>query len=604
MYKFQTSKVEILDEGEDFVNWDRDINPPGEFFKDTKDIKDIREIASALDSFQIRRTFHIGGRSLTQALVALRERMPQILQDKAMLSLGFQFVALDEPLGAYPGQHGYFSCSDEKFEETIEDEKEPLMINKEYIMWTVNTGESVLTLPFEDPPSPPRRQHYVTIVMHLEPSDPDNKPDVRDRVTDLAIADPLHNQHANPEESRRFKDRIIYRLQKYMSKFTFAPDCEWDLWTPPMEQDLVEENFATPYMAYSVTSQLYDRIAEMEFSGSGFDPEVFFRPTLPYFDPDRVRTEIWGLLIAKYMALMDWKVRIGMVPTVYAVDPQLGAPTSPASLKFSEKPPVGHNWRDSVPTPGTHQAGQAAATKGDEAGAQDIDDLFGDDPAATSPAAEKMDIDGADADADADADVPQALKPDEAPPATTDCHCCPSHSEPERKHLLSLYLSRKHAEIAEARQATDQALDSVAALPISDEDEEDVDALRGAVEQASAAVADAEVAARRVGAVVPGGDLDLDARARAQLDVQGAAEEAWGRVLLARRRLVAARVRLAGRERVGGVYAGKQTEGKGKGKEVEVESDTETESEDDDDDSGTYFDPKEIITVEVPPYHI
>ncbi|KAI1635330.1 hypothetical protein F4809DRAFT_664289 [Biscogniauxia mediterranea] len=700
MFKLQTSKADIISEGEAFVNWDREMEPPENFFKDMKDIRDIRQVARALDSFQIRRTFHIGGGSFTNALVALRARMPQIIQDKAMLSLGFQAADFGEPRGAYPGQHGYFSWSDEDFEERIGNEQEPLMINKEYIMWTVNTGDSVLRVPFDEPPSPPKRQHYVTIAMHLEPTDPDNKPDVRDRVTHLAIADPLHQQHANKEESKRFKDRIIYRLKRYMSKFTFAPDCERDLWTPPLEQDLVEENFATPYMAYSVTSQLYDRIAEMEFSGSGFDPEVFFRPTLPYFDPDRVRTEIWGLLIAKYMDLMDWKVRIGMVPTSYAVDPQIGGPTSPASLKFSEKLPIGYNWKDFVDAPSTPKAGQDTTTKEDDAGGEEIDDLFGDNPAA-SPAAEKMDIDIDDAEAEADADadatvVTQAEKAEEDPveedpaepaattttttttatsekdnpsahagspsspkqtgtqtddkdnaaaatatkPPTTisnsdgDCCCrCPARSEQERQRRLEFYIKRKNYELLRARYSANQAAELVAAAvstantsaTVVDEEDDNLerhlDALRAALLEASAAVADAEADARRVGDV-PGGDLEADRRARDAASVGAAAAAIWEDVVAARGRLAGARVALrrlerralaeaallAGCETVGKIYADKRKEreekekGKGKGGGEEVE--TETDDEDDEDDEGTYYDPKEIITADVPPYHI
>ncbi|KAI1484676.1 hypothetical protein F5X96DRAFT_692163 [Biscogniauxia mediterranea] len=681
----QTSKADIISEGETFANWDREMDPPDSFFKDAKDIRDIRQVARALDSFQIRRTFHIGGGSFTNALMALRARMPQIIQDKAFVSLGFQTADFGEPRGAYPGQHGYFSWSDEEFEERIGNEKEPLMVDKEYIMWTVNTGDSVLRLPFDEPPSPPKRQHYVTIAMRLEPTDPDNKPDVRDRVTHLAIADPLHRQHANKEESRRFKDRIIYRLKRYMSKYTFAPDCERDLWTPPLEQDLVEENFATPYMAYSVTSQLYDRIAEMEFSGSGFDPEVFFRPTLPYFDPDRVRTEIWGLLIAKYMDLMDWKVRIGMVPTSYAVDPQIGGPTSPASLKFPEKLPIGYNWKDFVDAPGTPKAGQDTATKEDDAGGEEIDDLFGDDPVA-SPAAEKMDIDIDDAEAEADADadatvVTQAEKAEEDPveenpaePAATtttttttsekdnpsalagspsspkqtgddnaaaaaaaatkpptdssdgvSCCRCSERSDQERKRRLEFYIKRKNYELLRARYSANQAVEHVAAAintasaTVDDDNlERHLDALRAALLAASAAVADAEADTRRVGDV-PGGDLEADRRASDAAHVGAAAAAIWEDVVAARGRLAGARVALrrlerralaeaallAGCETVGKIYADRrkereEREEKGGGEE-EVETETET---DETDEEGMYYDPKESISADVPPYHI
>ncbi|KAI5925131.1 hypothetical protein F4810DRAFT_718541 [Camillea tinctor] len=604
----------ILEEGLGHVNWNREMVPPAQFFQNVNDIQSIRAYCTALDSLQTRRTFHIGPAVFSCLLRVLWQRMPQVVQDKSVLGLGTEkCIGTSDFTGAFPGNDSIFSCSDEVFEKRVGTAAmpEPEMMDKEYVIWSVNVGESVLRPPFGmDPfaePEPPQTlQHYVTIVMHLEPSDPVNKPDIRDRITHLAIADPMHQQHGSPEAARRFKDGIIDRLRRFLPKYTFAPNFERELWTPPLDQDLVNENFATPFMACSVTAQLYDRIAEMEFSNAGFNPDAFFRPTRPFFNPDTVRSELWGLLCAKLMALLDWKVRIGLVPTNYTVDPQLGGASMIQSLKFDETLPTVHNWKDTSTAP---PAGGAGADDGQ------VDDLFGD-----GGPVEGMDVDDdaapgkkemgtqagganpteAGTQTHAGATTSQGTqagsssqttqrgtqtKDNAAGPSSKknkkDCNCCKEVLDAERERMLRVYIQRKRAELKHAQtilpgyvaarvgEAETMSRDMEARrehVIAEDLDEEEYDDgqladLHVAVEHAELGLRDAENAVRLAGTVH--GDVDLHDDAARALLLGARTDDLYGERDALRARLARVRAALVRYERVaaaqGALLAGAET---------------------------------------------
>ncbi|KAI1495923.1 hypothetical protein F5X99DRAFT_401965 [Biscogniauxia marginata] len=428
MNKPTFKRVEAIEDGDFvFMPWLREDGP-----NPLDDTDKIGDIMAALNILQLRRTSHISVKSLIISLTALVNTLPPPVKDKIGLDLG-SYKEHGEYFGAYIGQHGFFSSTDEEFKaatDWIQHESDLdnkfSSSNKEYVIWIVNAGDTITYAPMPHLPGMPgtpdeiKRQHYVTIVMHFEPSDPVNNPSVLNRVAQLAIVDPLYQDHGDQEKAKKFRDRISHRLRVLLDSVTFAPDCERELWIPPLTPDVVQENFATPFMAYSVAAQLFDRIGATVCSGSDFDADTFFAPTRPWFDPDRVRTEMWGLLAAKAMEQVNWKVRIGLFPIIYFMDQQAAEHGSPASLRLWREKSVGFNWKDFVVSPATTKSkGQAAKEaepvgktddngqhdekhvssnygvgkedQGTDTAGKDIDDLFGDGDV-TAPD-DKMDID-------------------------------------------------------------------------------------------------------------------------------------------------------------------------------------------------------------------
>ncbi|KAI1151214.1 hypothetical protein F4825DRAFT_462770 [Nemania diffusa] len=263
----------------------------------------LREYLSGIESFdkeihvldllQRTRTTDINPSALQILLNALVDALPREVQDRVGLHMGGPDKDHGDS-GPAIGSLDWFSQDPADFNRTIDLIRcgiipPPFSNNREFILWVVNAGVGDF-------------QHYVTIILHYEASDPFH-PDIRDRVSHWSIVDPLDIKKIPPETEQR----LAQLLQEHYIEN--AIQCQ--LWVPPPDNG---GSFASGLVAYSVVSQLLDRIGIMQCSGKQFDPEEFFAPTRPWFNPDAVRAEALGRAGMKAMEKFRWKARLGLFP--------------------------------------------------------------------------------------------------------------------------------------------------------------------------------------------------------------------------------------------------------------------------------------------------
>ncbi|KAI8633650.1 hypothetical protein F5Y19DRAFT_470891 [Xylariaceae sp. FL1651] len=291
------------------------------------DVDPVDKEIYVLDILQRTRTTSIGAPALQITLNALLDSAPQAIQDRVGLHMGGG--PQDQDTGAVIGQPNWFSQSDEDFDRTMADFKNgrlpPLNSgNREFVLWVVNGGT-------------PDRQHYATVVLHYEPSDP-SKPQVFDRIGQWAVANPLDD--LNGPFVLRFQ--AMLRQQSLLETQGISKKGERNIWTPLQEEG---EEFASGLFAYSVVAQLLDRIGQMYSRGVDFDEEAFFAPTRPWFNPDAVRAEMLGRAAIKAMERLNWKARLALFPVGPFVDGQREG-VEPSELAPSQVPPILHDLSD------------------------------------------------------------------------------------------------------------------------------------------------------------------------------------------------------------------------------------------------------------------
>ncbi|KAI3326778.1 hypothetical protein HD806DRAFT_488179 [Xylariaceae sp. AK1471] len=311
------------------------------------DVEPVDNEIYVLNLLQRTRTTSVEATALQLTLNALLNAVPQPIQERVDLHVGAREE--DRDTGPVIGQLDWFSQDDGAFENTVadlEDGSIPSLKsnNKEFILWVVDAGT-------------PDHQHYVTIVLHYEPSNP-WKPEILDRIGHWAVVDALDNN--NNVSLAQF--RTSARVKRLFRRHDIDPALERTIWVPPQQEG---EGFASGLLAYAVIAQLLDRIGIMHCTGGYFDEGAFFSPTRPWFNPDAVRAETLGLAATKAMEKLRWKARLALFPVAPFADSQ-GEFFDPTKLAPSQAPPPAHNIPSDVDSL-FEEKGKDEATQTDQA---------------------------------------------------------------------------------------------------------------------------------------------------------------------------------------------------------------------------------------------
>ncbi|KAI0912331.1 hypothetical protein F4823DRAFT_581914 [Ustulina deusta] len=246
------------------------------------------------DLIQQARLAYFNPPTLQILLNSLVDALPQAIQERVGLHLGADYP--DPDTGPVIGQPSWFSQDDARFQKTLDSFKAGTLPpldseNKEFVLWVVDTGT-------------PKASYYVTIVLWYRPSDP-SKPNVFDRIANWAVIDARHVEQKSAA-AERTADRVLQLLQGH-----FEGAVLHDVWLPPYQQGKGED-YASGLIAYSVVTQLLDRIGTMHCTK--FDTGALFAPFRPWFNPEAIRAEALGRAAMKAMEKLDWKARLGMFP--------------------------------------------------------------------------------------------------------------------------------------------------------------------------------------------------------------------------------------------------------------------------------------------------
>jgi hypothetical protein len=288
------------------------------------DVGPVDNEICVFDLLQRSRTTKVGATALQLTLNALLDGLPQPIQEKVSLYVGAREG--DHDTSPPIGQSDWFAQDNEAFENTVADLEDgslpPLKFNnKEFTLWVVDAGT-------------PNQQHYVTIVLHYEPSNP-RKPKLLDHIGHWAVVDALDNE----DNTSLAQSRTSARVKRLFRRHNIDPTLEQTTWVPPQRKG---EEFASGLLAYAVVAQLLDRIGIMHCSGGHFDEEAFFSPTRPWFNADAVRAEMFGRTAIKAMEKLRWKARLVLLPITSFTDDQRKS-VDPGELAPSQVPPAAHN---------------------------------------------------------------------------------------------------------------------------------------------------------------------------------------------------------------------------------------------------------------------
>jgi len=290
-----------------------------------------------LNHLQRSRSTPLDARVLRVLLTALLDAMPDLVRIRVGLDMANKRSEAEgedgndeEDNGSVIGQPDWFAQGEATFKATAGDfddgTRPPLNSNnKEYILWVVNTSRVR------------GKQHYVTVVLHYKASNPE-EPTVHDRISHWAIVD------ASPQSSYPARSSPADRLRRLLHKDGIEEASAQTIWVPPQEN---LEPYTSGLLAYSVVSQLLDRIALIDSRGGGFLPYVFFAPMRPFFNPDAVRAEAFGHAAFHAMGAMKFKTRLAMFPIdkLITSDGEGGKETTVAPESLSPSAPLTETFK-------------------------------------------------------------------------------------------------------------------------------------------------------------------------------------------------------------------------------------------------------------------
>ncbi|KAI1292550.1 hypothetical protein F5Y03DRAFT_402926 [Xylaria venustula] len=258
------------------------------------DFEGIDKEIHVLDLIQQSRSTFFNPATLQILLNSLVDDLPADIQDRVALHLGADYS--DPDTGPVIGQPVWFSQDDAQFQRTLNALRTGALPaldsgNKQFIFWVVDAGT-------------PQIPYYVTIVLHYKPSSLATL-DIFDQITDWAVID-ARGVGRNPEGYERTVNRVSELLKDRMRR-----PKRHDVWLPPYQGE--KEDFASGLVAYSVVSQLLDRVGTIHWTGE-FDMGALFAPLRPWFNPDSVRAEALGRAAMKALERLNWKARLGVFP--------------------------------------------------------------------------------------------------------------------------------------------------------------------------------------------------------------------------------------------------------------------------------------------------